>query len=183
MRQFRLLCLVALVIWVPAAPAAAGDKASLAEAQPSASSDNPLAAWPFALFADTRDRPLFSPRRRPPPPPAPPPPQIAAPAPKIPPPNIALLAIVSDGSVAQAVVRTWGAEKAIRARLGDDIAGWKVTQIEPRRLVLSSDDRSVSFALFAGVSGRGRGAAPAAPNFQMQNLAQEVCNGSRRRSC
>jgi general secretion pathway protein N len=184
MRQFRSLCLVALVISVPAA---AGGKASLAEAQSSASSDNPLAAWPLDFFADTRNRPLFSPRRRPPPPAAPPPPQIAAPTPKIPPPNIALLAIVSDGDVAQAVVRTGEAEKAIRARLGDDIAGWKVTQIEPRRLVLSSDDRSVSFALFAGVGRQGTtggGGAPAAPNFQMQNLAQESCKGSsRRRYC
>jgi hypothetical protein len=69
------------------------------------------------------------------------------------------LAIVSDGDVAQAVIRTVESAKAISARLGDKIAGWTVTQIEPRRVVLSIEDRSVSFALFAGPNGKARQAA------------------------
>jgi hypothetical protein len=60
------------------------------------------------------------------------------------------LAIVSDGGVAQAVVRTDESDKAIRARLGDAIAGWTVTQIEPRRVVLSIEDRSVSLLCSPG---------------------------------
>ncbi|HEY6259943.1 MAG TPA: hypothetical protein VIY51_29545, partial [Xanthobacteraceae bacterium] len=45
--------------------------------------------------------------------------------------------------------------KAIHARVGDEIAGWKVTQIEPRRLMLASDDREVGFDLFGRMSGKG----------------------------
>jgi hypothetical protein len=41
-------------------------------------------------------------------------------------------------------------EKAIGAH---EIAGWKVTQIEPRRLVLASDYREVSFDLFGRMRG------------------------------
>jgi hypothetical protein len=35
-------------------------------------------------------------------------------------------------------------------RIGDDIGGWKVTQIEERQLVLSLDDRSATYTLFSG---------------------------------
>jgi hypothetical protein len=86
-----------------------------------------------------------------------------------------VLAIVSDDGVARAVVRTAAAEAPICARPGDEIAGWNVTHIEPRRLVLSSGDRSVSFALFAGMSGKGtksRKPEPGPPDVQMQNVAQ-----------
>jgi len=134
MGHSRRLCMVALVL---SSPAMAGSMADIA----SAARDNPLAVWPLDLLSDTRDRPLFSLHRRPPPPPAP---QFVAPAPKTPPPNIVLLAIVSDDGVAQAVVRTAGADEAIRARLGDEIAGWKLTHIEPRRLTLSSGDRAAA---------------------------------------
>jgi hypothetical protein len=173
MRHSRRLCMVALVL-VLSAPAMGGNAGSVADV-PSAARDNPLAVWPLDLLSDTRDRPLFSLRRRPPPPPAPPLPQYVAPARETPPPNIVLLAIVSDDGVARAAVRTAGADEAICARLGDEIAGWNVTHIEPRRLVLSSGDRSVSFALFAGMSGKStksRKPEPAPPDVQMQNVAQ-----------
>ena len=64
------------------------------------------------------------------------------------------MAIVTDDGAPQAVVRTQ--EKAIGVRVGDEIAGWKVTQIEPRRLVLASDYREVSFDLFGRMSGKGK---------------------------
>jgi hypothetical protein len=67
------------------------------------------------------------------------------------------------------VVRTDESNKAIRARLGDEISGWTVTQIEPR-LVQSIEDRSVSFALFAGMNGKStksREPEPASPDVQM----------------
>jgi hypothetical protein len=63
------------------------------------------------------------------------------------------MAIVTDDGVPQAVVRT--PERAVGVRVGDEIAGWKVTQIEPRRLVLASDYREVSFDLFGRMSGKG----------------------------
>ena len=132
---------------------AAGDALEPANIQTTAAPNNPLAAWPIDHLSDTRDRPLFSPHRRPPPPPAPPPVRVVAAPPPVPPPNIVLMAIVTDDGVPQAVVRTH--EKAIGARVGDEIAGWKVTQIEPRRLVLASDYREVSFDLFERMSGKG----------------------------
>jgi hypothetical protein len=122
-----------------------GDAVSVADV-PSAARDNPLAS----------------------------PPELAAPAPETPPPSIVLLAIVSDDGVAHAVVRT-AEHKAICARLGSEVAGWTVTHIEPRRLVLSSGDRALSFALFAGMNGRSpksREPEPATPDVQMQNVAQ-----------
>ena len=53
-----------------------------------------------------------------------------------------------DADEARAVVGA-AAEKTRRVRIGDDIAGWKVTQIEERQLVLSLDDRSATFTLFS----------------------------------
>jgi hypothetical protein len=126
MRQSVQWGVVALLL---SSPVAAGDAAGPADVQSSAALNNPFAAWPVDLLSDTRDRPLFSPHRRPPPPPAPPPVRVVAPPPPVPPANIVLMAIVIDedlDGVPQAVVRT--PEKAIRARVGDEIAGWKVTQ-------------------------------------------------------
>jgi general secretion pathway protein N len=55
-----------------------------------------------------------------------------------------------DADDARAVVRVGTADKTRRVRIGDDIEGWKVTQIEERQLVLSLDDRSATFTLFSG---------------------------------
>ena len=144
MRHPRVAYMVALVL-VLSSRVMGGDALSVADV-PSAARDNPLAS----------------------------PPELAAPAPETPPPNIVLLAIVSDDGVAHAVVRT-AQHKAICARLGTKVAGWTVTHIEPRRLVLSSGDRALSFALFAGMNGRSpksREPEPATPDVQMQNVAQ-----------
>lgn len=160
MRQCVQWAVVALLL---SSPVAAGDSAGPADVQSSAPLNNPLAAWPVAILSDTRDRPLFSPHRRPPPPPAPPPVRAAAPTPAVYPPNIVLMAIVTDDGVPQAVVRT--SERSIPAHVGDEIAGWKVTQIEPLRLVLASEDREVSFDLFARKSGKGNVNSPSPPVY------------------
>jgi general secretion pathway protein N len=99
----------------------------------------------------TRDRPLFSPDRRPPAPPPPPPPapEAAPPAP----PDVTLLGIVVDRERARAIVRS-GTAKIERVQIGDDISGWKVSQIEGRRLLLSLDDRLATFTLFSRWSSR-----------------------------
>jgi general secretion pathway protein N len=149
MRQSVQWGVVALLL---SSVVAAGDAADPANVQSSAAPNNPLTAWPIEFLSDTRDRPLFSPHRRPQPPPAPSPVRVVAPPPPVPPPNIVLMAIVTDDGVPQAVVRT--PEKAIGAHVGDEIAGWKVTQIEPRRLVLASDYSEVSFDLFGRMSGK-----------------------------
>jgi hypothetical protein len=106
---------------------------------------SPLDAYPLDRLSATRERPLFSPSRRPP---ARPPPPIIAAAPPPPPPKLILFGIVMDSDEARAVVGVGTGEKTRRVRIGDDIGGWKVTQIEERQLVLSLDDRSATFTLF-----------------------------------
>jgi hypothetical protein len=109
---------------------------------------NPLEAQPLDRLSATRERPLFSPTRRPTPPP-PPPPSEAAPVAVVPqPPNVQLFGIVMDDEGARAIVRA-GTEKVDRVQIGDDIGGWKVSQIEGRRLVLSLDGRFATFTLFS----------------------------------
>jgi general secretion pathway protein N len=144
---------------------------------PSAALANPLASLPLESLSATRDRPLFSPSRRPPPPPPPPAAPVvrAVEATPVPPPSVVLLGIVTEANEARAMVRSDPSGKVVPARLGDEIGGWKVTQIEPRRLVLSIDDRSVSFSLFArtGAKAVGSRAPPGTPADQVQNVAQE----------
>jgi hypothetical protein len=152
------------------APAAAGAIA----AQVGAASENPLATQPLNLLSDTRDRPLFSPTRRPPPPPPTPVVERVTPPAPVPPPNVVLLGVVTDETGARAVVRSNSPDKIVRARLGELIDGWQVTEIEPRRLVLSHDARSVSFALFGRQKDSVvRDAAPAAAEVELRNMAQE----------
>ena len=121
--------------------------------QPTGTLANPLEAQPLDRLSATRERPLFSPTRRPIPPPPPPPPE-AAPVAVVPqPPNVQLFGIVVDDDGARAIVRS-GAEKVDRVQIGDDIGGWKVSQIEGRRLVLSLDGRLATFTLFSNDNGQ-----------------------------
>jgi hypothetical protein len=114
--------------------------------QPAAILGNPLQALSLDRLSATRDRPLFSSDRRPPAPP--PPPVERAPEPPPAPPDVTLLGIVVDGERARAIVRS-GTAKIERVQIGDDISGWKVSQIEGRRMLLSLDDRSATFTLFS----------------------------------
>jgi hypothetical protein len=166
---FRPLVLIALltVLAPVGGGAGAADAPSLA---------NPLAARALDGLTATRERPLFSPSRRPPPPP---PPVLASvqsiEVKPIDPPSIILLGIITEGGQARAVLRTPSSNKVVRARLGDEVGNWTVTGIEPRRLVLSHDDRAVSYALFAGnraTKAAGRG-SPATPEGPVQTVVQE----------
>jgi general secretion pathway protein N len=113
---------------------------------------NPLEAQPLDRLSATRERPLFSPTRRPTPPP--PLPSEAAPIAVVPqPPNVQLFGIVMDDEGARAIVRA-GTEKVDRVQIGDDIGGWKVSQIEGRRLILSLDGRFATFTLFSNDNGQ-----------------------------
>ena len=139
-----LAMLAAAVVW--AAPLRAQD---LPAAPPAL--ENPVAALALDGLAATRERPLFSPTRRPlPPSPAavvvaaspPPPPPVA------PPPDLALYGIIEDATGARAIVRPKEDAKVTSLRVSDEVEGWKVASIEPRQLVLSLEDRSVTFTLF-----------------------------------
>jgi general secretion pathway protein N len=107
---------------------------------------SPLAEYALDRLSATRERPLFSPNRRPPPPPAV---IVATRPPPAPPPNVTVLGIVMDAEDACAIIQTGGSSEVRRVRIGDDIGGWKVVQIEQRLLVLSLDNRSVRFTMFA----------------------------------
>jgi general secretion pathway protein N len=183
MRHFQLWMVAGVVAFRSIALAA--DTGGGAAAWPSAAPGNPLWAVTLDQLPVTRDRPLFSPSRRPPPrPQAPRVETVAAVPPPAArqPPSVVLLGIVTDADGTRALIRAGGADKIMPARLGDEIAGWKVSQIESRRLVLSSDDRTVSFALFAHMGGAGDPGAkkPAdgapvvrTPDTRMQTFAQE----------
>jgi hypothetical protein len=114
---------------------------------PTAGLASPLAAHPLDGLSATRERPLFSPNRRPPPPP---PVAIISPPPPPPPPNVTLFGIVMDAEEARAIVQAGPKNEMRRVRIGDDIGGWKVSQIEGRRLVLSLDSRMATFTMFSG---------------------------------
>jgi hypothetical protein len=147
-----------------ASPAIAADAAAVAP-NPRDGLPNPLAAQSMEGLSASVDRPLFSPSRRAPAPPPLPAAQVAAPPPPpAPPPNVVLVGIVMDGETARAVIRAGAEKKILRARIGDDVDGWKVAQIEGRKLVLSLDDRLATFTLFNNRDGEQRplneGAAP-----------------------
>ena len=109
--------------------------------------DNPLAAHSLDEFTATRDRPLFTRGRRPPAV-AHAAPAVAAPPPPAPPPQLALFGIVVEAGEASAVVRGAPSEKVMHVRVGDQVDGWEVSQIAERQIVLSQDDRSVTFTMF-----------------------------------
>lgn len=110
---------------------------------------NPLAAEPLDQLSAIVDRSLFSPSRRPP---ATPPPVVQAPdvsALLSPAPSVVLLGVVMDGQNARAVVRVGAEKRLLRAQMGDDIDGWKVAQIDGRKVVLASQDgRFATYRLF-----------------------------------
>jgi type II secretory pathway component PulC len=155
------------------------------QSQPAATPSNPMAAQSLEQLSTIVDRPLFSPSRHPPaPPPAPAPIVQAAepPAPPPSPPNLVLFGVVMDGESARAVVRS-GDRKTIRAQIGDEIDGWKVSQIEGRKVVLSQDGRFATFTLFSDDRGKsesvGRPAPVGEPNdaqrqMQAQQSSQQV---------
>jgi hypothetical protein len=110
---------------------------------------NPLAGAPLERFAETLRRPLFSASRRAPAPPAPSAVQRAPePPPPLEPPSIVLVGVVADTQGAHAVIRPGPSEKMRHVKIGDEIGGWKVAEITPRRIVLALDARTSAFSLF-----------------------------------
>jgi hypothetical protein len=111
--------------------------------------DNPLAARSLDEFSATRERPLFIRGRRESV--APPVVHVEAPPPPPPaPPDLALFGTFVDGAGASAIVRGAPSEKIVHVRVGDNVDGWKIAKIDDRQLVLSLDDRSVTFTMFSG---------------------------------
>lgn len=185
MRHLLYRCLgtvIAAWSFASASTLPAAEVAQTIPDSPNRALDNPLASFSLDRLQATRDRPLFAPSRRPPPLPVAR--QVVEPVVILPPPNMVLFGIVADHTGARAVLRSGGSGKVIPARIGDEIEGWKVTQIEPRRLVLTDHDRSVSFALFAGRDANGP--ATSGPTIMPAHVAaetpvQEMTDRRRRR--
>jgi hypothetical protein len=163
-------------IFVAAALSVAAISAMAADTGPQVHHDvapvSPLATQPLDRLSATRERPLFSRTREPPPPP----PVIVDQGPPIPPPpNVALLGVIMDGEEASALVRAGPAAKLIRVRIGDDLSGWKVGQIEARQLVLVLDGRTAIFTIFTANSGKALAADTNGQSSveQHQSLAQQ----------
>ena len=148
-RRSAVLAIVVLSCIVSGAPSVLAQSPE----KSTATLANPLEAQSLDRLSATRERPLFSPTRRPTPPPPPPPPEVAAFAVVPQPPNLQLFGIVVDDEGARAIVRSSN-EKVDRVQIGDDIGGWKVSQIEGRRLVLSLDGRFATFTLFSNDNGQ-----------------------------
>jgi hypothetical protein len=144
----RAMSVAALALIAPS-PVSAADDPPLGQGEVAAS---PLAGQKLERLSATRERPLFSPTRRPPP--APPAIVQGPPPPPPPPPDVALLGVVMDGEQARAVIRASPADKMTRVTIGDDVGGWKVAQIEGRKLVLSLDGRLATFMMFSGNSAK-----------------------------
>lgn len=136
---------------------------------------NPVAAQPLDQLSTILDRSLFSPSRRRPPAAPPPVAQApAAPALPSPPPNVVLFGVVMDGGSARAIVRVGADKRLLRAQMGDEIDGWKVAQIEGRKVVLASQDgRFATYRLFnderGGADANGGAASDGPKNSQMQH--------------
>jgi hypothetical protein len=149
----------------------ASDATAVAEEnQPSpAAVSNPVAAQSLDQLSATLDRPLFSPTRRPPAPPPPVAQVVAPPPPPPPPPNLVLFGVVIDGEGARAVVRAGADKKLLRAQIGDEIDGWKVSQIEGRKVVLSLDGRFATFTLFSDDREKQQAAGAPMPGGELKN--------------
>ena len=129
--------------------AADGGLPAQAQSNLQAVRDNPVAALSLDQLSVTRERPLFSPSRRSSPPPVaaiirPPPVQ-----PPPPPPTIELYGTIIDADQATAIIFFSANSQTQRVHIGDDVEGWKVEQIEERKLVLSQEERTAVFSMFA----------------------------------
>jgi general secretion pathway protein N len=134
-----LCCLQAWLTFVPAVQAQTITGSPL---------DNPVAMVSLDDLSATRARPLFSPSRRLPSPPsaaiqAPPPVQ-----PPAPPPNLQLYGTILHAEDALAIVLSPVTNQTVRVRIGDDIGGWKVSEIDEKKIVLSLEDRTAVFTMF-----------------------------------
>lgn len=150
MRDTRLGETCRLVLCLLGLLASAASKAE-EQARPAAALANPVAAQPLDQLSVTLDRPLFSPNRR-----GAAAPQPVAQVPALPimpsaPPSAVLYGVVMDGESARAVFRVDPGKRLLRAQMGDDIDGWKVAQIDGRKVVLASQDgRFATYRLFNG---------------------------------
>jgi hypothetical protein len=130
--------------------------------QQSATIENPLAKQLLQSLPATLKRPLFTPSRRPPPPEPTPIVRVEQPQPPQPAaqPAIVLVGTMIDSQGPQAILRSGGDNKDMRVRVGDDVSGWKIKDIDESHLTLALDDRTFSVALFPANASSSQNHAP-----------------------
>jgi hypothetical protein len=82
-----------------------------------------------------------------------------------------------DVGEARAMIQTGTANAVRRVRVGDDIDGWQVSQIEQRRLVLSLDSRTATYTMFS----RQSESAPQVTEAQRQPQRPDMIPANRDR--
>ena len=118
-------------------------------------SGNPLWSVPLSVLTATRERPIFSASRRPAQRAvvAPADEQAAAPAPQTAAapehPPLALIGAVVGDSDAIAVFFDRSSQKIVRLRQGDSHAGWVLSAVQGREVMLKKDDRTEILGLKA----------------------------------
>jgi general secretion pathway protein N len=163
-----LLAFFCLLHWLGSIVASAGELESPAETLA-----NPVAAQSLDQLSSTLDRPLFSPTRRGPVPS--PVTQAVAPSAPQAPPTLTLVGVAMDSEHARALIRTDRDKKILRAQIGDDIDGWKVSQIEGQKVVLSLGERFVTLTLFD----KDRVKAEAAGKLPAETRQNDTYGGNR----
>jgi general secretion pathway protein N len=112
---------------------------------------NPLWSIPLSALSATRERPIFSASRRPPQAAvvapmtqviAPPPPKVAPPRPPL-----ALIGAVVGEGEAIAIFLDQTSQKIIRLRQGESLAGWELSAVQSREVMLKQDERTEILAL------------------------------------
>jgi hypothetical protein len=137
------------LLW-PIAVMALANSASSAARKPSLA--NPLQAQPLGKLLATNARPLFVPSRHQP---APEPRQhiVQAPAPPRPPPHVALVGVLKSETGVQALLRLSATGKLVSVRMGNEVEGWKISDIDDRRLRLTHDGQETTVLLFKASGG------------------------------
>jgi len=119
-----------------------------------AAAGNPLWSIPLASLSATRERPIFSPSRRPPPQavvsqpvttPVVAAPAAAAAAPVLP--NLQLLGSLSRAGTGVALFTEESTKRLVQLKAGEGYAGWMLSEINGREVVLERDGSKLKMAL------------------------------------
>ncbi len=114
-----------------------------AEPQSTARLPTDPAAPDLAQYADILQRPLFSPQRRPFVAPEPTPQPVA-------PPRVRLSAVSISNSVRVAVIQELDTNRTQYVREGDELGQWVVEKVDPNRVILRSNNQTITIPLFGG---------------------------------
>jgi general secretion pathway protein N len=92
-------------------------------------------------YTETVERPVFYPERRPPEPES----EVVVQAPEPPPApdvELTLVGVMLTGEATAALIRDGDTNRVARLNLGEEVADWRLEQIQPQRVTLSRGDRT-----------------------------------------